>query len=126
MSSIVDHPVWPAIRPYVVIQHYGRDVGPRGTRWRIEVCPPSWPTADAWLTLETPCCAECGRSMHPFRQRQDGSWRQIYFAAACPASVSLSCSRGKLAADEYLRVRADVENHAALERWPPDWWELTP
>jgi hypothetical protein len=58
-----------------------------------------------------PCVAACGRMVHPFRERGPGG--HIYYAPCCPLHVSVGCSRGKAARDEYRRVVATVEPEKA-------------
>jgi hypothetical protein len=110
--SIVDHTLWPEIRPYVRIERYDRDGGHAHPRYRIEVYPPDTGRSADWQDAMMPCVA-CGALMHPIRQRaatnKRGAPRHLFYAATCPLRVRMGCARSGAARDEYLRVRADLE-----------------
>jgi len=121
-SSFVDSPAFGALAPHIRIETYDRDGGHQHPRKRIELGTKAPPSAVAMaLTLELPCVA-CGRSIHPFRQRVAASKRShhvhVYFAAACPLGISVGCSRGREARDEYLRVVEAVKVTALFEAEP--------
>ena len=110
--SIVQHPMWPELAPYIRIEMYGRDGGPDTPRHRIEVVPPDRDTSVRWQALEMPCVA-CHRLMHPIRARAPAKntrgWpRHLYYAATCPLDVRKGCSKGKAAEEEYDRVKEAV------------------
>ena len=111
--SILDHADWPLIRWCLFLEFYSRDPRQRDlSRHRIEVRRALPDDVAAYLlTIRTPCVA-CGRSMAPVRQREHAGLGGLYFAASCEAGLQGRCSKGKAAAEEYLRVRD------ALLTWP--------
>lgn len=112
--SITCHPDWPLIRPWIVIQRYGRDTGPNGARARIEFKRPhDGVLVRRFLALTMPCVA-CGRTIHPIRER-GGQWNgQLYYAATCDSSITLSCRNGGKSRQEYMAVRR------AIAEWQPE------
>jgi hypothetical protein len=107
--SILAHPDWPILRPYLRIERYGRDTGRHGARVRLEVDRP----ADGILVrrilgIRMPCVG-CGRPISPVRCRQ--GLNHMYYAPTCALDVTYRCARGRAAREEY---RAVVE---ALEAW---------
>lgn len=104
--SILNHPSWHELRPYVRLEQYGRDTGSNGPRIRIEVLQPSdGRLARMFLALTMPCVA-CHKLIHPIRQREGhGHW---YYAATCPLEKTFSCARGRAARQEYLLVRKAI------------------
>jgi len=117
IMSFVDHPRFAEVAPFFVVEVYDRDGGHTSPRVRLEVHPPDATTGLRWLTLAMPC-VECGAAIHPIRQRAGESARggpkkpsllHLYFAPTCPLAVSLRCSRGAAARDEYIRVRRAVD-----------------
>jgi hypothetical protein len=103
MSSILDHPEWPALRPFLRAEAYDRDRNVRGyARRRIEVLTPTSSRLRAWLQGITTPCVACGRRMRPIRERR--GWATLYWASCCSLEVNPSCSRTKAAAHEYRRV----------------------
>ena len=116
--SIVEHPLWPEIRPYVRIERYDRDGGHGHPRYRIEVDPPNADRSAAWQVVMMRCVA-CGAPMHPIRERapannKRGNPRHLFYAATCPLRIRMGCARSAAARDEYLRVRADVEQQTRV------------
>jgi hypothetical protein len=87
--SFVNHPDFPTLKPWIQIQVYGRDGGPKKPRRRIELMN-STPRHIVLMALKlTMKCSACGREMHPFRFRKAALRggdlpKHIYFAAACP------------------------------------------
>ena len=88
-KSLLNHPNFEAVRPWIAVQVYGRDGGPRKQRRRIELRrdTPANVLSKA-LQMKVQCPA-CGDPMKPFRFRtpalRGGDVPQnIYFAAACP------------------------------------------
>lgn len=119
--SILDHPDWAYLQPWIEIQIYARDGGHKHPRVRIEVqsCTPSAIVRKA-LSLTMQCVA-CGAPIHPFRargnpKRGERVAQNVYFAAACPLNVNVACSRGAEARDEYLAVKAACKgiDHATV------------
>jgi hypothetical protein len=56
------------------------------------------------LRARVRCCA-CRSPMHPIRERRPprrGATGKLYYAAACPLDVSLPCSRGPEAREDYI------------------------
>lgn len=108
MDGLVGTKFFPVIEPYIKIEPYEREGGVSNPRDRIEIW--SWIPPEVKrqaLAFVMPCVA-CGAPIHPFRQRENG---HLYYAATCPWTVTLRCSRGKAAREEYLRVRAAVGRH---------------
>jgi len=105
--SILQHEIWPVLRPFVHIEIYGRDGGPQKPRWRIEVKrPQSGIVLRQLLGARMPCVA-CGVSISPVRERA-GDWGALYFAPTCPLEVRFGCARGKAAREEYRAVKAEM------------------
>jgi len=134
-KSLVDHPeMFELVAPWVKMNFYSRDKDHTGSnRHRLDLRRP--PDDLLWQLLNwEKSCVACGKQMHPFRQRPDGS---VYYAAACPlrpsdetkaqwvelastgpeagvrqalvvASESYGggCSKGTAASQEYQRVKA--------------------
>lgn len=107
--SLVDSKIFPLVRPYLRVEVYTRDGGAANPRVRIEVrgAPP---VVVACLLAHTEPCVACGAKMHPFRARKApakrGTATGLYFAAACPLSCNIGCSRGEAAKLEYLAIRS--------------------
>ena len=101
--SILTHPLWPVLRPFVTIQRYGRDTGPRGARWRIEIGKPADGILLRQLLAIVMPCVHCGRPIHPVRLR--GGRPGLYFAGTCGLDVTFKCSRSAAARQEYLVVK---------------------
>jgi len=107
--SVIDLAIWPEVRPYVHIEKYIRDGGSIGKcRHRIELRAMPPPLRLRVLAVTMPCVA-CGRTIHPFRDRHAPAKRgrangHVYYAACCPLDISIRCSRGTEARDEYVRV----------------------
>lgn len=104
--SILNHPSWREIRPYVLVEEYSRDSGPNGARGRIEIHVPSDVRLARMFLALTMACVRCGRLMHPIRQRDGGG--RYYYAASCQ-SPNNACSKGRAASSEYLAVRRHME-----------------
>lgn len=118
--SILNHPAWSELRPYIRIENYGRDTGPHGPRGRVEVKRPDDPTlAQKFLDLTMPCVA-CGLQIHPIRERVNKKGRvegHPYYGATCQLGLKGSCSKGRAASSEYQAIRRH------MERW---WKEQEP
>jgi hypothetical protein len=113
--ALMDHPLWSELLPYVRIEIYGRDGGPKHPRHRIEVEELPQPLRLKALACEVPCIS-CGHSIHPIRQRQvtRRGIRQthrgaLYYANSCPLEVRVGCSRGDASRDDYQRVKRAVD-----------------
>lgn len=114
--TLLDHPIWSDLAPYIRIEIYGRDGGPHHPRHRIEVdtLPPAL-RARA-LRVRVPCVA-CGQPIHPIRARKSAKGNgHLYYAPCCPLSVRIACSRGDQARDNYVDVRAAVDRARPLRR----------
>lgn len=113
-SGILIQPLWEELRPYVVVQRVPQDRKGRRERVRIELRNAPSHLMKAALRLVVPCPA-CGEGYLPFRMRHappkrgPETFRGVYFAATCPLSVRLSCSRGLAASTVYEDVRDDIE-----------------
>ena len=115
--ALMDHPLWSELLPYIRIEIYGRDGGPKHPRHRIEVDDLPMPLRTKALACEVGCIS-CGRSIHPVRQRQvtrrgirQSHRGALYYANSCPIEVRVGCSRGDAARDDYQRVRRAVDAH---------------
>ncbi len=107
--SVLSHPLWPTLRPYIRIERYAPDGGHRHPRIRIEVLsmPPS---VERTMTKATMPCVACGASIHFVRTRRPSKRGSAvghhYFAPTCPLEDNVACSRGAEAHAEYERIRA--------------------
>lgn len=101
--SIVNHPIWPEVRPFVHIHIYARDNG----RHRIDIRTPADRTLYRRFLDATMPCVVCQRPIHPIRGEKRGG---LYYACTCEQKQSLRCSRshGDSSA-EYQRVKAAIE-----------------
>lgn len=115
--TLLAHPAWPRLRPYVAVE---RDASSK-TRVRIELrrMPPA--LVAVALAVEVGCVA-CGRAVNPIRARKGpGNKRSeavghgLYVAPACPLSVNVGCSRGTAVRDEYLAIQNDLAEDPQLE-----------
>ena len=110
-TSVLTHPDWPTVAPYIRVEYYNRDGSARDPRFRLEVLTMPEDVAEVALKLEIGC-PSCGRTIHPIRARalskrsRAPHKRHYYLAVACPLDVSVACSRGYAARDEYLKIRA--------------------
>ena len=105
--SILLHPDWPTLRPFLRVEQYARDSGRRGARVRLEVDRPEDGRILRRLLGIVMACVACGRPVHPIRER--GGRAGLYFAPTCSLDVRFGCARGGKASREYLDVRAAVE-----------------
>jgi len=113
-AALLFHPMWGNLAPYFKIEVCAGD-GHKRPRFRIEVVAMPEGLVPRALELEVPCC-ECGRTISPIRYRRSpGNKRDsnvghhLYYACACPLSVSMGCSRGASARDNYQAVKHAVE-----------------
>lgn len=115
--SILDHPIWPELQPYIRIQVYGRDGGPDRPRHRIEVEQPTAGALRARLLGAEMACVSCGRTIRPIRQRHGdhGTW---YYAATCELEQSYACARSAPARLEYTAIREAMRGVAPPSRQP--------
>lgn len=107
MKIFSDSALFQLLKPYIEIEIYDRDGGHVHPRRRIELSKraPSEVVALA-LAFETPCAA-CGEPIHCWRARaggKRGGTAHLYFAAACPLSVNVGCSRGYAASSAYASL----------------------
>ena len=106
--SFVTHRIWEEVRPYLRADRAAKDSA--NSRYRIEVQPMPRALQRRALAARSACPA-CGTLMHPIRARRGPPARgdnhrtdHLYFAATCPQSENISCSRGAAARDEYDAV----------------------
>lgn len=99
--SILVHPLWPLLEPYLVVEHYDKDGGHEDPRIRIELrdLPPELAITAADLITR---CVTCGKKIFPFRQRVGSPWSALYYAPTCPLERELACARSAPARQEYL------------------------
>lgn len=109
MSALSQHQLYKKLEPFLKIEVYAPDGGHKHPRVRIE-----WKTIPPLLLAQalaaTMPCVACGSSIAFVRQRKTsgrGSTGRFYYAPTCPLTVSIGCSRGAAARDEYLAVRAE-------------------
>lgn len=115
--SILDHPIWPVLEPYINDQVYGRDGGPDHPRHRFDVHPPTDGVLLRRFLATTMPCVTCGTEIHPIRSRAKGRG-QLYYAATCPLDVTYGCARSRAARTEYARLKLALEGRrlaAALQ-----------
>lgn len=103
--SLLDHPRWPEIAPYVRVETYSRDGGHHHPRHRLEVLRP--PNIRRFTDVHMPCVA-CGALIHPIRLRNGRGRVHCYLAVTCSLSVRYACARSRAAAVEYERIVAAV------------------
>src|SRR5580765_7165526 len=100
---VLDHPMWPLIRPWIHVETYDRDGGHTHPRHRFEiVLPRNVAFRSALLDVECPCCA-CGAVVHPFRAREGDAAdsTRLYVAVACELAKGYGCARGRAARLAY-------------------------
>jgi len=108
--SILQHPIWPELQPFVRIEIYDRDGGHEHPRHRIEIdTPPSGILLRKFLAVEMPCVV-CGRTIHPLREREGRG--HLYYAATCSLDVTFACARSAAARVEYDAIKAAVDGTA--------------
>lgn len=114
ITSLLQHPLWPRIRPFVRLQARKQDGG-----HRLEVATPSEAEAVMWIALTVPC-PHCRQMMHPIRDRTPAHRttepRHLYLAASCPAEQKPQCCRSGEAHREIDRLRADVAGWSAQQQ----------
>lgn len=108
VASIVQHPDFARLRPFIRVIPTGKDGSVLHPRNRIELSSEAPPEVRKLaLSIRIPCVC-CGRIIAPFRRRKAPNDRAptpaIYFAAACPLRLRVGCSRGRAASEEYARV----------------------
>jgi hypothetical protein len=109
-STLSSHRLFQQFKPYLRIETYAPDGGHKHPRIRIE-----WKSMPPMLRqmalAATMPCVSCGQPINFIRSRNAESKRStsghLYYACSCPLSVSIGCSRGAAAKDEYLAVRAE-------------------
>ena len=108
--SILAHPEWPRIRPFIRIDYYGRDTSRHKTRFRIEL--KNVPKGDApWLLAVRIPCVACEKIIQPIRGR-NGKATHLYYGCSC----SPPHQRGRAARDEYNAVEAHIKTWRSYER----------
>jgi len=118
--SIVQHPLWPEVKPFMRLEKYDRDGGHQHPRYRIEVtAPTSGIVLRELLALEMGCVS-CGRTIHPIRMRQ-GKHGHLYYAATCELAVNYGCARSSAARREYQTVKDALSTNGADHDQPTLW-----
>lgn len=112
IRSIIDHPIWDELAPYVRKEKYDRDGSARKPRNRFELAKVPPELLRRALAVRIGCC-RCGKPISPIRARQgEGDRmelpRHLYLAVACPLDVNIGCSRGRDSKNEYLRLSLAV------------------
>lgn len=102
--SLLIQPLWPMLKPYLVVEHYDRDGGHDDPRIRIELrdLPADLATVAADLLMP---CVTCHRRIFPLRQREGDPWSRLYYAPTCSLERNVACSRSGPARVEYDRFR---------------------
>lgn len=107
--SITNHVIWDKVKPFVDVQVYAPDGGHKNPRVRIELRRVPVDLAGEFLAATMPCVC-CGNTIHPIRHRaaptKRGAAGNLYYAPSCPLSVSVGCSRGSEARDEYSLIKS--------------------
>ena len=115
-TSILKHPLWPEIRPFVVIQFVPQDekAKHKRPRFRIEIKKVPMELAVKALNIEIPC-PSCKNPYHPIRARKapakrgDPPAKGLYYASGCPLNVRMGCSRGMTASLTYDAIHTDIQ-----------------
>jgi len=102
--SIVFHPIWKRLEPYLLVDVYDKDGGHDDPRIRIGF--PDLPEnfGRELVFLEMPCVT-CRRPNHPLRRREGDGFDRLYYAPTCPLTVRMACSRSRAAELEYERFK---------------------
>lgn len=99
VTSIVHHPVWVMIEPYLHLVEHGDPLDPQV---RIEFLDVPEQLARTLVMAEMPCVA-CQRPIHPLRRREGDFWDRLYYGPTCELHVRKGCSRSRSAMLEYER-----------------------
>lgn len=104
--SLTQHPLWPALQPFVLGYTYKSRDGTRFTsRFDMRRLKNASPMLlKSFLKMEMPC-VRCGETIHPVRVRTAGPGGRLkqsgfYASSTCPASVNSGCARSRAASDE--------------------------
>jgi hypothetical protein len=93
-NSFTKHPFFAELRPFM----YLNPTGSHGNV-RIQLRRRKMSTAiKRKLSQVTAPCVACGAEMHPLRNGR-------YFAATCPLTANISCSRTARASMEYFAIQ---------------------
>lgn len=118
--SILLHPEWPVLRPFVRVGRYARDTGPRGARVRLDVERPTDGRVMRRLQAIQMPCVTCGAPIQAVRERSGRRYGGLfYYCPTCPQDVSVRCSRNPKASREVTAVREAVEAWQANGAPPP-------
>lgn len=103
-TSIIFHPLWKKLEPYLHVVEYDKDGGHKEPRIRIEFLdlPEKWSRE---LVMIEMLCVTCQRPIHPLRRRIGDDWDRLYYAPCCPVDARSACSRSRAAALEYERFK---------------------
>lgn len=104
VTSIVFHPIWQKLHPYLLVDIYDRDGGHKDPRIRIGFVDLPETFSHELVMLVMPC-VHCERPNHPLRRRETDDWTRLYYGPCCPLAVRVSCSRGRAAELEYERFK---------------------
>lgn len=108
--SILTHPEWPFLRPFVRPGRYARDTGPRGARVRLDVERPEDGRDMRRLQAIQMACVTCGQPVQAVRERSGKRYGGLfYYCPTCPQHVSVKCSRNPKASREVAAVTEAVE-----------------
>src|SRR5262245_39769966 len=107
VMSILHHPHWWDLRPYVRLQtHYGPE-GP----YRLEVdTPDSGILLRRFLALQMACVC-CGQPISPVRVR--AGYGTMYLTGTCGQDINLVCSRSVDAREEHDAVVIAILGYTA-------------
>lgn len=105
--TILEHPLWGELLPYLYIRRGA--TGVNGARHRIEVRQDA-PASVFRLKVD---CAHCGRSIFPIRRDARGAWT---FNVSCPLAVRVKCARMPASTAMAKAVRGSM---AAYHGTPP-------
>lgn len=102
--SIVFHPLWELLRPYLHVSLYDKDGGHQDPRIRIDLrdLPAELAISAADAIMK---CVACRTRIFPLRQREGDPWSRLYYAPTCTLERSLACSRSPQAHIEYERFK---------------------
>ena len=108
--SILQHPIWPALQPYVHIGVYGRDGGPTNPRHRIDIRTPHDGSLYRRFLAVTMPCVVCGRTINPIRHRAHSG--PLYYAATCSLDQTFACARSRAVRIEYDQVKTAMNGRS--------------
>ena len=99
--SIVHHPVWEKLAPYLHLIEHGH---PDDPQVRVEFLDVPEIFAAKVAQETTMPCVHCQRVISPLRRRITDPWSRLYYAPTCELSKRVACSRSRAAMLEYERM----------------------